>query len=77
MNKVDFKGYLSKGLMLMSGLVVFGLALIGSFYLVIAGLVVILSMGVMTRFGLKPQPVKASYRNQPLDAEYRVVKKRM
>ncbi len=77
MNKVDFKGYLTKGLMLVSALIVFGLALIGSFYLVIAGLVVMLSMSLISRFGLKPQPVKARSHRQPLDAEYRVIKKRM
>ena len=76
MNKVDFKGYVAKGLMLVLGLVVFGLALIGSFYLLIAGLVVMLSMGLISRFVMKPQPVKARSHRQPLDAEYRVVRRK-
>ncbi len=76
MNKVDFKAGLSKVLLLVSGLVVFGLALIGSIYLVIAGMVVMLSVGLISRMGLKPQPVKARQSRQPLDAECRVVRRK-
>jgi len=74
MDSINLKAYLTKGLMLTCGLVVFGLALIGSFYLVIAAIVVFLSASLMSRVGLKPHAVKASNYQQPLDAEYRVVR---
>ena len=76
MNEFNLKASLTKGLIFVSGLAVLGLALVGSFYLMVAAVVVMLSMSAISYLGLKQQPVKVKSNHQPLDAEYRVVRRR-
>ena len=70
------KSFLAKGLMIISGLAVALLALVGSFYLLMAAVVIALSTSLFTAFRGKPQPVRVRTNQQPLDGEYRVIRKK-
>ena len=76
MNKFNLSGFFSKGLMIISGLTVLTLALIGSFYLAIATIVIVLSTALFSAVKSKSQPVKVRAARQPLDAEYRVIRRK-
>ena len=77
MNSFNFKSSLSKGLMIVGGLIVFALALIGSFYLAVAAIVIMMFTSLISMVGLKPQTVKVKTSNrQPLDGEYQVLNRK-
>ena len=76
MNKFNLSGFFTKGLIIISGLSVLTLALIGSFYLVMATIVIALSTALFSAVRSKPQPVRVRTARQPLDAEYRVIRRK-
>ena len=82
MRKLNLNAYfsrgLSKGLMVISALAVLTLVLVGSFYLLVAGVVIALSTSLFSLAKGRPEPVRVrthqSSSRQPLDAEYRVIR---
>ena len=62
--------------MVVSGLAVLALALVGSFYLLIAAIVIAMSTSLISAVKGKPQPVRVKTNSRPLDAEYRVIRRK-